>query len=251
MVRFPRFKRPRKAVLAVMITAALAFPLGVLASHQYSDVPDSNPFHADITAITNAGVTTGCGSGKYCPSAFVTREQMAAFMNRLGALGAGKPPVVNAATSQSTDGWSIGCPSSTVLSGGLCFDANTRASGTVFDASTACANLGGGLFGRGQIWKLPAALELRAAKVNGDITISTPEWSSSTYFDADFRAFSVSNTNALADHSTIDTLPYRCAAIPLQIDPLIIIPLNQPKDGSDPGKTTPKHATKANGTTAK
>jgi hypothetical protein len=72
--------------------------MGVLASHQYSDVPDSNFYHGDIDAITDAGVTTGCGGGKYCPSAFVTREQMAAFLNRLGALGPGKTPVTNATT---------------------------------------------------------------------------------------------------------------------------------------------------------
>ena len=36
------------------------------------------------------------GGGNYCPKDYVTREQMAAFMNRLGALQAGKTPVVNA-----------------------------------------------------------------------------------------------------------------------------------------------------------
>ncbi|HEY8237956.1 MAG TPA: S-layer homology domain-containing protein [Candidatus Limnocylindrales bacterium] len=92
-----RLSRRRLATAAFLVVGLLAFPLGVIASHQYSDVPDSNPYHADIDAITDAGVTTGCGNGSmYCPSAFVTREQMAAFMNRLGALQAGKTPVVNA-----------------------------------------------------------------------------------------------------------------------------------------------------------
>jgi len=88
--------RHRAVLVALLLGAAIAFPLGVLASHQFSDVPDSNPYHADIDALVDSGVTTGCGGGKYCPSAFVTREQMAAFMNRLGALQAGKTPVVNA-----------------------------------------------------------------------------------------------------------------------------------------------------------
>jgi len=83
-------------VIVAVVSAAVAFPLGVIASHQFADVPDSNIFHADIDAIADAGVTTGCGGGNYCPSAFVTRDQMAAFMNRLGALQAGKTPVVNA-----------------------------------------------------------------------------------------------------------------------------------------------------------
>ena len=95
--------RHRAVLIALMLGAAIAFPLGVLASHQFSDVPDSNPYHTDIDALVDSGVTTGCGGGKYCPSAFVTREQMAAFMNRLGALQAGKTPVVNAAKVDGLD----------------------------------------------------------------------------------------------------------------------------------------------------
>ncbi len=89
---------PRSRLLAILalVTVLAAFPLGALAIHDFADVPDSNLFHADISALAASGVTTGCGGGNYCPSAFVTREQMAAFMNRLGALAAGKTPVVNA-----------------------------------------------------------------------------------------------------------------------------------------------------------
>jgi S-layer homology domain len=88
--------RRHAVLIALMLGAAIAFPLGVLASHQFSDVPNSNQYHADIDALADSGVTTGCGGGKYCPADYVTREQMAAFMNRLGALGPGKTPVVNA-----------------------------------------------------------------------------------------------------------------------------------------------------------
>jgi hypothetical protein len=86
----------RRLIGGIVLAAALAFPLGVMASHGFTDVPDSNTFHADIDAIADAGVTTGCGPSIYCPEDFVTREQMAAFLNRLGALGPGKTPVVNA-----------------------------------------------------------------------------------------------------------------------------------------------------------
>ena len=71
-------------------------PAAAIASHQFSDVPTSHRFHDDIDAIADAGVTLGCGDGKYCPAAFVTRGQMAAFLNRLGALAEGTTPVVNA-----------------------------------------------------------------------------------------------------------------------------------------------------------
>ena len=90
-------------VVAVLLGAAVAFPLGVIASHQFTDVPNTNTFHNDIAAIRDAGITTGCAVGKYCPKDFVTREQMAAFLNRLGALSKGRMPVVNAAWAQDAD----------------------------------------------------------------------------------------------------------------------------------------------------
>ena len=75
---------------------ALAIPALALASHQFTDVPTTHRFHDDIDAIADAGVTLGCGGGKYCPDKVVTRAQMAAFLNRLGALAEGTTPVVNA-----------------------------------------------------------------------------------------------------------------------------------------------------------
>lgn len=82
MPHFPRLQRLRSALLVALVAASLAFPLGVLASHQFGDVPNSNIFHDNISAIAGAGVTAGCGGGNFCPSATVTREQMAAFMQR-------------------------------------------------------------------------------------------------------------------------------------------------------------------------
>lgn len=94
--RLPGVSRVRGTVLAVFAVLVMAFPLGVLASHQFGDVSNGNLFHNDIDALVDAGVTAGCGGGNYCPNQAVTRGQMAAFMNRLGALGPGKAPVVNA-----------------------------------------------------------------------------------------------------------------------------------------------------------
>ena len=89
--------RPRRRVVfAALVTLAIAFPFGVLAGHQFSDVPDGHFFHADVDALVDAGVTSGCGGGRFCPGANVTRGEMAAFMNRLGALAPDKAPVVNA-----------------------------------------------------------------------------------------------------------------------------------------------------------
>ncbi len=50
----------------------------------FSDVTGS-PFAADIAWMSREGITSGCGGGKFCPKASVTREQMASFLAR--ALG--------------------------------------------------------------------------------------------------------------------------------------------------------------------
>ena len=97
-------RRHRLTVIAALAVGLAAFPLGAaVASHQFGDVITDNPYHADIDALADAGVTTGCGGGNFCPSGLVTREQMAAFMNRLGALAPGKTPVVNATKLDGLD----------------------------------------------------------------------------------------------------------------------------------------------------
>jgi hypothetical protein len=94
--RFDRHIGSQGLIITVLIALVLAFPVGALASHQFADVPTGSTFHGDIDALVDAGVTAGCGSGNYCPNDPVTRGQMAAFMNRLGALAPGRVPVVNA-----------------------------------------------------------------------------------------------------------------------------------------------------------
>lgn len=69
-------------IAALLVVAVLFVPAVAWASHQFSDVPNSNPFHDDVDFIADRGITLGCGGGEYCPDDFVTREQMAAFMKR-------------------------------------------------------------------------------------------------------------------------------------------------------------------------
>ena len=52
------------------------------ATQRFADVPSSNPFYAYIERLAQLQITLGCGNGNYCPSSFVTHEQMAAFMER-------------------------------------------------------------------------------------------------------------------------------------------------------------------------
>jgi uncharacterized protein YkwD len=43
---------------------------------------EGSPFEGDINAAAAAGITGGCGGGRYCTGDPVTREQMAAFLHR-------------------------------------------------------------------------------------------------------------------------------------------------------------------------
>jgi S-layer family protein len=47
----------------------------------FNDVPASSPFCRWIEELARRGVVTGCGGGNYCPTAAVTREQMAVFLS--------------------------------------------------------------------------------------------------------------------------------------------------------------------------
>lgn len=60
--------------------------------HTFLDVPYSNWAWSYIEGVEDAGVTTGCGGGNYCPSATVTRAQMAVFLLRAKFGAAYNPP---------------------------------------------------------------------------------------------------------------------------------------------------------------
>jgi hypothetical protein len=53
---------------------------------RFVDVPVSSPFCPWIEELARRSITTGCGPGSYCPSADVTREQMAVFLTETFAL---------------------------------------------------------------------------------------------------------------------------------------------------------------------
>ncbi len=107
-IRVP--KRWVRVAMIVGVTALIVAPLTAIASHSFTDVPDSNTFHSDIEWMKASGVTKGCNppaNTQYCPDDNVSRGQMAAFMNRFaGYLGAtdGTPAQAdNAATADLAD----------------------------------------------------------------------------------------------------------------------------------------------------
>ncbi len=90
-------KRWVRLALIVLVVAVVSVPVGVLAGHRFTDVPDTNIFHGDIGWLADAGVTLGCNpptNDLFCPQDTVTREQMAAFLRRLA-----ENQVVDAATA--------------------------------------------------------------------------------------------------------------------------------------------------------
>ena len=80
-------------ILGVLIAAAVLSGRGVaLASHNFSDVPDSVVYHDFVDFLAQNGITAGCGGGQYCGDSPVTRGQMAIFLKRLAGLLSGCLP---------------------------------------------------------------------------------------------------------------------------------------------------------------
>lgn len=102
--------RRRFLVLVAVTTALLAIPATyVWGSHIFPDVSSSAYYHDSVTAVFNAGVTSGFPDGKYHPNDPVTRGQMAVFLDKLGGLSlgpGGQPhPVVDALSVQGTQSY--------------------------------------------------------------------------------------------------------------------------------------------------
>jgi hypothetical protein len=68
-----------------------AFDLPSASSDHFAD-DDESIFENDIDAIAAAGITSGCGTGAFCPTEGLPRSQMAAFMGRALHLTPMVPP---------------------------------------------------------------------------------------------------------------------------------------------------------------
>jgi hypothetical protein len=79
-------------------------PACVPGAEMFNDVPASSPFCPYIEELVRLGITGGCGGGNYCPSASVTRQQMAAFLVK--ALMAGNLKFTNLTMK---NGWVGNC----------------------------------------------------------------------------------------------------------------------------------------------
>jgi len=86
--------------LALVALLVALTPLSLLAAGPFNDLT-GGVHDANIGLIYDAGITKGCVPNvAYCPTANVTREEMASFLARTAGLGT-NPPVVNAKTAQT------------------------------------------------------------------------------------------------------------------------------------------------------
>jgi hypothetical protein len=66
----------------------LVGPGSALASDDFTDVPSDHPFHAEITRLSDLGITTGFPDGTFGPGQSITRRAIMAYAYR----AAGSPP---------------------------------------------------------------------------------------------------------------------------------------------------------------
>ena len=101
-----RTRRPYGRPVTVLGMVALMILMaagGVLASHQFSDVPDDHPFHDEIGWMADAEITGGFADGTFRPTNPVTRMAMAAFMMRLAGHDPDVDPMVLAQHALEAD----------------------------------------------------------------------------------------------------------------------------------------------------
>jgi len=75
-----------RTLYAATLGGAFAF------DRSFLDVPDADPYWTAIDAAAMNGLSTGCGSGNFCPTAANTRAQIAVFLLRAKNDAAFTPP---------------------------------------------------------------------------------------------------------------------------------------------------------------
>lgn len=114
----------RRDEMASFLTRAL--DLTPLGTGPFSDI-GGNVHAGAINAIAAAGITLGCGGGRYCPAAAVRRDQMASFLARAFGLQPAASPFADTAGSVHAEdigaiaaaGITLGCGASRYCPAGL------------------------------------------------------------------------------------------------------------------------------------
>ena len=72
--------REQMAVFVLVAKEGNGYVPPACTTPMFSDVPASNPFCKWIEELARRNVVSGCGGGAFCPTAAVTREQLAVFV---------------------------------------------------------------------------------------------------------------------------------------------------------------------------
>src|SRR6185369_9929609 len=72
--------REQMAVFVLIAKEGAGYNPPACTTPIFTDVPASSPFCKFIEELSRRGVVNGCGGGNYCPTAAVTRAQMAVFV---------------------------------------------------------------------------------------------------------------------------------------------------------------------------
>jgi hypothetical protein len=94
-----RFGGRRAALAGGIALAVFTIPAVAYAAGTFTDVSSKNAYYKDVKAATTNGVMAGCTKTNFCPKTAATRQDVARLANRLGALGVGTKPIVNAKTA--------------------------------------------------------------------------------------------------------------------------------------------------------
>ena len=135
--------RSIKLLLAMSLVAVVLIPAAAVASHQFTDVPTGNIFHDDVSWLSDNDITKGCNppaNDNYCPDDNVTRQQLAAFLHRLGNRVTSLTAVAERSEGSSFDDTPIALISFGVdapSDGGL---LAVTASGTFFDKGSGATD---------------------------------------------------------------------------------------------------------------
>ena len=120
----------------------------------FTDVEDTSPFCGNVTWLKNRSITLGCTSATlYCPNDFVSRLQMAAFMNRLG--DSLFPLTCAAGQVMKWDGLQWACANDAIGGGG--------GGGTVTSVTAGTGLTGGTITTSGTIAVNTAAIQSRVS----------------------------------------------------------------------------------------
>lgn len=106
-----RKRRPHRLLPVAVATLLVALIPGLaIAANPFNDLVPGSVHNNNIDLIYNAGITTGCvPEQQYCPTDFVTRQEMASFLARSAGLGV-NAPVANAKTLSGIAANGLGGP---------------------------------------------------------------------------------------------------------------------------------------------